>query len=104
VGFNNPYLYGMKKYLIPFKNKYILALCIFMVYNLFLDEVDIFTIINQNKKLSELRSAQSEMNLKLEDTKYILSQIKDLSYLEKLAREDKLFKKDNEDIFVITYK
>lgn len=94
----------MKKYLILFKNKYILALCIFMVYNLFLDEVDIFTIINQNKKLSELRSAQSEMNLKLKDTKYILSQIKDLSYLEKLAREDKLFKKDNEDIFVITYK
>ena len=94
----------MKKYLIPFKNKYILALCLFMVYNLFLDEVDIFTIINQNKKISELRSAQSEMNLKLKDTKYILSQIKDLPYLEKLAREDKLFKKDDEDIFVITYK
>jgi cell division protein DivIC len=94
----------MKKYLIPFKNKYILALCVFMIYNLFLDEVDIFTIINQNKKISELRSAQSEMNLKLKDTKYILSQIKDLSYLEKLAREDKLFKKDDEDIFVITYK
>jgi len=94
----------MKKYLIPFKNKYILALCVFMVYNLFLDEVDIFTIINQNKKISELRSAQSEMNLKLKDTKYILSQIKDLSYLEKLAREDKLFKKDDEDVFVITYK
>lgn len=94
----------MKKYLIRFKNKYVIALCIFMVYNLFLDEVDIFTIINQNKKLSELHSAQSEMNLKLKETKYTLSQIKDLSYLEKLAREDKLFKKDNEDVFVITYK
>lgn len=94
----------MKKYLLIFKNKYILALAIFMVYNLFLDEVDIFTVINQNKKISELRSAQSEMNLKLKETKYTLSQIKDLSYLEKLAREDKLFKKDNEDIFVITYK
>lgn len=94
----------MKKYLLIFKNKYILAITIFLVYNLFLDEVDIFSVINQNKKLSELRSAQSEMSLKLKDTKYVLSQIKDLSYLEKLAREDKLFKKDNEDIFVITYK
>ena len=77
---------------------------LFMVYNLFLDEVDIFTIINQNKKVSQLRSARSEMSLKLKETKYVLSQIKDLSYLEKLAREDKLFKKDNEDVFVITYK
>ncbi|MNR30965.1 hypothetical protein D3C85_1484440 [compost metagenome] len=94
----------MKKYLLIFKNKYILAITIFMVYNLFLDEVDIFTIVNQNKKLSTLRSTQSEMKLKLKETKYILSQIKDLSYLEKLAREDKMFKKDDEDIFVITYK
>ena len=94
----------MKKYLLVFKNKYILAVTIFMVYNLFLDEVDIFTIVNQNKKLSTLRSTQSEMKLKLKETKYILSQIKDLSYLEKLAREDKMFKKDDEDIFVITYK
>ncbi len=94
----------MKKYLLVFKNKYILAITIFMVYNLFLDEVDIFTIVNQNKKLSTLRSTQSEMKLKLKETKYVLSQIKDLSYLEKLAREDKMFKKDDEDIFVITYK
>lgn len=92
------------KFLSFFRNKYILALCLFTVYNLFLDEVDIFTIINQNKKVSELRSAQSEMGLKLKETKYVLSQIKDLSYLEKLAREDKFFKKDNEDVFVITYK
>lgn len=94
----------MKKYLFVFKNKYILAISIFLVYNLFLDEVDIFTIINQNKKLSGLRSTQSEMALKLKETKYVLSQIKDLSYLEKLAREEKMFKKDDEDIFVITYK
>ncbi len=94
----------MKKYLLVFKNKYILAITIFMVYNLFLDEVDIFTIVNQNKKLSTLRSTQSEMKLKLKETKYVLSQIKDLSYLEKLAREEKMFKKDDEDIFVITYK
>lgn len=93
----------MKKYLLPFKNKYILALTIFLVYNLFLDEVDLFTIINQNKRISQLRSNQSEVTLKLKETKYILSQIKDPAYLEKLAREEKMFKKDNEDIFVITY-
>jgi cell division protein DivIC len=69
-----------------------------------LDEVDVFSLFNQNKKIAALRSTESEMKLKLQETKYILSQIKDPSYLEKLARENKLFKKDNEDIFVITYK
>lgn len=93
----------MKKYLLPFKNKYILAITIFLIYNLFLDEVDVFTIVNQNKRISQLKSNQSEVSLKLKETKYILSQIKDPAYLEKLAREEKMFKKDNEDIFVITY-
>lgn len=94
----------MKKYLLPFKNKYIAAITLFLVYNLFLDDVDVFTIINQNKKLSKLRASQSEMALKLQETKYVLKQIKNPSYLEKLAREEKLFKKDDEDIFIITYK
>lgn len=80
-----------------------MAITIFLIYNLFLDEVDVFTIVNQNKRISQLKSNQSEVSLKLKETKYILSQIKDPAYLEKLAREEKMFKKDNEDIFVITY-
>lgn len=94
----------MKKYLLPFKNKYIAAITVFLIYNLFLDDVDVFALLNYNKKLSKLRSQQSEVELKLHETKYTLKQIKDPSYLEKLAREEKLFKKDNEDIFIITYK
>lgn len=94
----------MKKYLLPFKNKYIAAIMLFLIYNLFLDDVDVFDLLSYNRKLSKLRSQQSEMTLKLQETKYTLKQIKDPSYLEKLAREEKLFKKDNEDIFIITYK
>lgn len=94
----------MKKYLLPFKNKYIAAIMLFLIYNLFLDDVDVFDLLSYNRKLSKLRSQQSEMALKLQETKYTLKQIKDPSYLEKLAREEKLFKKDNEDIFIITYK
>ncbi len=93
----------MKKLIQRFKNKYILAITIFLVYNLFLDEVDIFSVINQNRRISQLKENQREINKKLQETKYILSQINDPSFLEKLAREDKFFKKDNEDVFVITY-
>lgn len=93
----------MKKYLILLKNKYIIALLVFLVYNLFLDDIDIFTIINQNKRLSRLRSSQSEVALKLRETKYTLQQLKHDYALEKYAREEKLFKRDNEDVFIITY-
>ncbi len=93
----------MKKLIQRFKNKYILAITIFLVYNLFLDEVDVFSVINQNRRISQLKENQREINQKLQETKYILSQINDPSFLEKLAREDKFFKKDNEDVFVITY-
>jgi hypothetical protein len=49
----------MKKYLLPFKNKYILTFTIFLIYNLFLDDVDIFSIVSQNKKLSALNDKRS---------------------------------------------
>lgn len=93
----------MKKYLGIFRNKYILALTVFTVYNLFLDDVDMFTIINQNKRLAKLRASESEVSLKLKETKYTLSQLRHGYALEKFAREEKLFKKDDEDIFIITH-
>ena len=87
----------------PFRNKYLLAFTIFMVYNLFLDDIDVFNIINQNRRLAKLRADESEITLKLKETKQTLRELKHGYALEKYAREEKLFKKDNEDIFVITY-
>ena len=93
----------MKKYIRPFRNKYILAITIFLVYNLFLDDIDIFSIVNQNLKLSRLHNDQTEITKRLNETKQTLRDLKHGYALEKYAREEKLFKRDNEDIFVITY-
>jgi cell division protein FtsB len=92
----------MKKYLLKFKNKYLLAFTIFFVYNLFLDEVDIFTIISQNRKLSKLRDDKVKLDDQLNDTKATLYELRFDSELERFAREKKYFKKDDEDVFVIT--
>jgi hypothetical protein len=92
----------MKKYLQVFKNKYIFALTVFGIYNLFLDEVDLFTVINQNRRLSELRESEIAISADLKETKYTLKQLRQSYALEKYAREEKLFKKDDEDIFIIT--
>lgn len=72
-----------------------------MVYNLFLDDVDIFTIVSQNKKLAKLHESGAILDQELKDTKLTLSQLHHTYAIEKYARERKFFKKDNEDVFVI---
>jgi len=93
----------MKKYTKYFKNKFIFTTCLFFVYILFLDDVDIFTIINQNRKLSHLEESKIEISEKLIKTKSTLKELRYSSNLESYAREEKLFKKDDEDIFIISY-
>lgn len=93
----------MKKYGKYLKNKFIFTTCLFFVYILFLDDVDIFTIINQNRKLSNLDESKVELSEKLNSTQNILKELKYESALESYAREEKLFKRDDEDIFVISY-
>jgi|SRR6218665_432147 len=93
----------MKKYLLWFKNKYILTFTVFLIYNLFLDDVDVFTIISQNNKLSKLNDNKIAMQKELDETKHTLKQLRFDSELERFAREKKYFKRDDEDVFVITY-
>lgn len=93
----------IKKYGKYLKNKFIFTTCLFFVYILFLDDVDIFTIINQNRKLSNLEVSKIELSEKLNSTQAILKELKFDSALESYAREEKLFKRDDEEIFVISY-
>lgn len=93
----------MKKYVNYFKNKFIFTTSLFVIYMLFLDDIDIFTIINQNNTLSHLEESKSEVSEKLARTKLTLKKLKYTSELESFAREEKLFKRDNEEIFVISY-
>jgi cell division protein DivIC len=91
----------VKKSLKYLKNKFILTTVIFAVYTLFLDENDIFTLLNQRSKLRELNGKKVEMSAQLQEVQSTLSKLKYKSEVERFARENKFFKKDNEDIFVI---
>ncbi len=93
----------MKKYLVYFKNKFILTSTIFVIYALFLDDNDIFSMVTHANKLSNLEETKIEVSKKLERTKFTLKQMRYTSEIERYAREKKFFKRDNEDIFVITY-
>lgn len=93
----------MKKVFQLLRNKFILATAIFFVYTLFLDENDIFTIFSQSNKLSHLQEDTNNMKKDLEKTQVTLKKLKYKPELERFAREQKLFKKDDEDVYVIFY-
>jgi cell division protein FtsB len=75
----------------------------FSIYFLFLDDLDIITIINQKSKLSKLQAQRDLLAENLKETKNTLKRLKNLNYLESYARSQKFFKKDDEEIFVITF-
>ena len=91
----------MIKYLRYLRNKYILTLVIFGLYMLFLDDVDVFSIFRQQMKYNKILTEKVEMEEKLVKTRTVLNQLNNLESIEKFAREEKMFKRDDEDIFVI---
>tara|TARA_B100000524_G_scaffold298035_1_gene172543 strand:+ start:1545 stop:1829 length:285 start_codon:yes stop_codon:yes gene_type:complete len=92
----------VKKLLPILKNKFVITFGIFFFYLILIDDNDIFYIVNQKKKLNELELQNEAMKAKLQQTKSDLNNISHLDNLEAYAREKKFFKRNDEDIFVIT--
>ncbi|HBW86670.1 MAG TPA: hypothetical protein DEF82_08025 [Crocinitomicaceae bacterium] len=84
------------------KNKYIIASTLFCFYALFLDDYDIFTIITQKNRLTAIENKKKEVDNNLKQTKETLSKLQSMENVEHYARSVKFFKKENEEIFVIT--
>ena len=87
-----------------FRNKYILTITLFTIYALFLDDEDVFSLVSHSRKLNKIHAEQVIMDQKLKETTKVLKELDQKESLERFAREEKLFKKDDEDIFVISYK
>lgn len=85
------------------KNKYAITVLVFIIYSLFLDENDVFKIRENKSKLKELEEIERASIDHLEATYNTLEKLKQIENVEHYARSKKFFKKDNEDIFVISY-
>jgi cell division protein FtsB len=75
---------------------------IFGIYFLFLDDWDIFTLVRQKRKLAQIEQQDEQMHQQLKDTRKTLTKLHKLDELEAYARSEKFFKRDDEEIFVIT--
>lgn len=86
------------------RNKYILTTLIFLLWMSFFDNNDFFRQYKVSKKKQELTKELNRRKNLIKETNANLEQLKDRKQLEKFAREQYLFKRPTEDIFVIVPK
>ena len=95
----------MKKVFNFFKNRYLLTIALFVVYNLFINNIDIPFIISSRWELHKLSEQALQLEKDTQRAKEQLQAINSKSFeLEKLAREEYFMKKPNEDVYVFKIK
>jgi cell division protein FtsB len=83
-----------------FKNKYLIATILFIVWMLFFDHNDIFLHLQYRKELNELKADKKYYQEQIDLTRKEVDLIKsNPQAMEKVAREQYLMKKDDEDVF-----
>jgi len=94
----------MKKLKKIFTNKYLITGIAFAVWIMFFDRNDVILQLKRIRDLNRLQQSEEVMAQKISDTKRELKQLKtNPETLEKYAREKYLMKKDNEDLFIVTF-
>jgi cell division protein FtsB len=93
---------GLMKILRFFKNKYLTATLLLVVWICFFDRND---LISEIKLIGKIKHLKAEKKYYEQQTDVATEDLKELqtnpANLEKFAREKYLMKKDNEDVYVI---
>jgi cell division protein FtsB len=94
----------MKKLKKIFANKYLITGIAFAVWMMFFDRNDLPLQIRRILDLNKLKQSEKNMALQISNTQKELDLLKtNPETLEKYAREKYLMKKDNEDLYIITF-
>ena len=87
-----------------FTNKYLITGIAFAVWMLFFDRNDLSLQLKRVQELSKLQENEKLMNDQIADTKHELRLLKtNPETLEKYAREKFMMKKENEDLYIISF-
>ncbi len=74
-----------------------------LLYILILHETDIVTLIKRNEHVSILEEEIERKKEGIETLKVAIDQLEDVRSLEKYARENHYFKKEDEDLFIFSF-
>ncbi|MFN8250694.1 MAG: septum formation initiator family protein [Ferruginibacter sp.] len=85
-------------------NKYLIAGVAFLVWIFFFDKNDIPSSVQSVKSFKKLQQTEQHLDKLIADTRKDLGLLKtNPQTIEKYAREKYMMKKDNEDLFVISF-
>ena len=84
-------------------NRYVLIFIGFSIWMLFFDDNSYLIHRELNNNIKKLEYSISKYKREIAKDKKIIDDQKDPEKLEKYARETYLMKKENEDIYIITY-
>ncbi|MFN5317787.1 MAG: septum formation initiator family protein [Bacteroidia bacterium] len=85
------------------RNRYIVAVSVFLVWVMFLDQNSLISQYQQNKELMKLKKEKRYYQVEIKKTKAQLDELfTDLHSLEKFARERYLMKKENEELWIFS--
>ena len=87
-----------------FTRKYLITGTAFAVWMMFFDRNDVPLQINRIRELNKLEQNENNMTLLITNTSKELELLKtNPETLEKYAREKYLMKKDNEDLYIVSF-
>jgi len=84
------------------KNKFILASLFFIIWMVFIDNYDLFTIRKYRNKLDKVKLEQEFYEEKIKEAQASFQELtSNERAMERFARETYFMKRPNEDIFII---
>lgn len=85
-------------------NIYVIVSAVFVIWMLFFDTNSWwFTHRELNKEIEKLQFQKQHLQYEIEKDKKALKALRNKKELERFAREEYYYKKDNEEIFIIEY-
>lgn len=94
----------MKRLRYVFTNKYLITGIFFAIWMMFFDRNNIPLQIRRITEQNKLEQSEKNMSLRITNTQKELELLKtNPETLEKYAREKYLMKKDNEDLYIVTF-
>jgi len=86
------------------KNKYVISTVLVLFYILLLHNTDLASLNKRKERVEGLKLEMNQKRKKIKELKISLHEIENVNSLEKFAREKYYFKRNDEDIFILSDK